>query len=89
MRNGPVTQLGPWLTPPQIARQLGVDAAKVIRWIGSGELVGVNVATSTGGRPRWRVAPEELEAFLGRRRATPATRAPRRRRAAFERKYYR
>jgi excisionase family DNA binding protein len=69
------------LTPPQVAEQLGIDAAKVITWIRSGELPAANVATRVGGRPRWRIGPNDLEAFLERRRSpTPPAPRPKRRR---------
>ena len=69
-----------WLTPPDVAEQLGVEPPKVIAWINAGELVAVNVAQSLHGkRPRWRIDPRELEAFLLRRQKRPnAPRAKRR-----------
>lgn len=67
------------LTPPQIAARLAVKSAKVIRWIVAGELVGINVANTGCTRPRWRVDPADLEAFLRRRSAVPTPTAKRRR----------
>jgi hypothetical protein len=67
-----------WLSPPQVAEQLGVDPSKVIGWIVRGELVGVNVATRATGRPRWRVSPSELAAFLARRQSTRPAAVPKR-----------
>jgi excisionase family DNA binding protein len=71
-----------WRSPPQIAKPLGIDPGKVRGWIDSGELRAVNVATNRGGRPRWRISLEELDAFLLRRQsqaASPTTRRRRRR----------
>ena len=68
-----------WPTPPAVAAELGVDPEKVGGWILAGELIAVNVAARIGGRPRWRIDPAELEAFL-KRRQSPAPRAPRPRR---------
>jgi len=51
-------------TTSQVAQQLGVDQGKVLDWIHSGQLVAVNVATNSGGRPRWRVSQESLAEFL-------------------------
>lgn len=78
-----------WLTPPAVARQLGVDPSKVIAWLRRGELVGVNVADRVGGRPRYRVDPEQLALFLQRRSTSTAPKLVRRRKTTgFARKYY-
>ena len=67
------------LTPPQVARRLAVKVDRVRRWITAGQLRGINLGD--GSRPRWRIDPADLEAFLARRTASPAPRqAPRRRR---------
>ena len=69
----------PYLSPRQVAERLGVDRSKVIRWITSGELIAINVATSrTGKQARWRIDPKDFESFLARRKTTPP--APKRRR---------
>jgi len=68
-----------YLTPPQVAEQLGVDPAKILAWIRVGELAAVNVATAPTGRPRWRIAQADFDVFLSRRQARPATPSPRRR----------
>lgn len=52
-----------WFTPPQVARARGLRTAKVLAWIRSGELEGVNCAEKRDGRPRWRISAEALEAF--------------------------
>lgn len=52
-----------WLTPPEVARERGIKASKVLMWIASGELVAVNHAGQRNGRPRWRISPEALNAF--------------------------
>jgi hypothetical protein len=69
------------LTPPAIARRLGVAAETVIGWIRSGELIGSNVAKPSCTRPRFRVDPTDLAAFLAARRpdAPPAVKPARRR----------
>lgn len=70
----------PYLSPPEVAELLGVAAEKVCGWIHSGELRATNVATSPGGRPRYRVHRADLEAFLVARAsdATPKQPIPRR-----------
>ena len=72
-----------WKSLPQLAEQLGVDPCKISSWIQSGELLAFNIATRVGGRPRWRIAPEDLAEFLQRRRAS-APRLPRQRRRRSE-----
>jgi len=46
-----------YLTPPQVAKRFAVDPAKVLCWIRGGELRAVDLATRTGGRPRYRNRP--------------------------------
>lgn len=67
-----------YLTPPTIAKRLGVSVEKIIGWILAGELRGANVATKLGGRPRYRVSESDLAEFLERRSAAVQP-APRRR----------
>jgi excisionase family DNA binding protein len=62
-----------YLTPPQVARVLHVRPDKVLSWIRSGELDAVDVSERRGGRPRWRIWRNDLDIFLERRRAKPAT----------------
>jgi excisionase family DNA binding protein len=64
------------VTPPQLAKELGVEAEKVLRWIKAGELRAVNTATRPNGkRPRWRISRDAIADFE-RRRASKATRRP-------------
>lgn len=65
-------------TPPAISKQLVVHVGKVLGWIQSGELRALNVGN--GNRPRWRIMPDDLQAFLDRRAAQPAAKTTRRRR---------
>ena len=67
-------------TPPEIAELYRVDPNKILGWIRRGELRTVNVATSTGGRPRYRISPADLAAFEAARAAGPAPRVSRVRR---------
>ncbi len=67
-------------TPPQVAEELAVDPEKIIGFIRSGELIAIDIATSGSRRPRWRIDPEDLAAFLARRRSTPPAPKPTRRR---------
>ena len=77
-----------WLSPPQIGRKLGVDPGKIIEWIRRGELRAVNIAENLGGRPRYRVDPAALAAFLDGRSTSPTPKPVRQRKKGFERKYY-
>lgn len=58
-------------TPPQLAKEWGLDADKILGWIRSGQLIAVNMATTTGGRPRYRISAEEAQAFQKRRSNSP------------------
>lgn len=53
------------LTPPDVAKRLGVKPATVIGWIKSGQLKASNL--SKGARPRYRVQPDDLAEFLDKR----------------------
>lgn len=76
-----------YVTPPQYARSRGVKPAKVLAWIASGELVGVNMADSPSGRPRWRISPEAIENFERRRSSQPTPKPTRKRRLPAVPKY--
>ena len=65
------------LTPPQVARQLGVDAATVIGWIRAGQLKASNVGKG-GSRPRYRIQQKELDAFMKSREPQAAASTKRR-----------
>ena len=66
------------LTVREAASVLKIRTHGVLSLIHSGELRGVDVSLTPGGRPRWRILQEDLEAFVTRR--THETQAPRRRR---------
>ena len=74
-----------WLTPPKLAKQLGVSNEKVLTWIRNGELRAVNVAERLAGRPRWRISEAAFEEFCQKRESRPPVceasgyRSPRRR----------
>ena len=66
------------LTPPQVAKQLGVSPDKVLDWIRKGELSATNVAAGSG-RPRYRISAEDLAKFQRtRQNVKPPPRPPRR-----------
>jgi excisionase family DNA binding protein len=71
------------LTPPQIAKRLGVNPDKVLTWIRNGELEAFNAATRPDSqRPRYRVTEEALLAFQARRAVGPQKPIARRRKKA-------
>jgi excisionase family DNA binding protein len=71
------------LTVPEVAKFLRVHRDKVLSWIRSGRLRGFNVAEKENGRPKYRVKPDDLEAFINTRmpfQPIPKGRPPGRRR---------
>jgi excisionase family DNA binding protein len=58
------------LTVPEVAKLLRVRQDKVLSWIHSGRLRGYNVAEKETGRPKYRVNPEDLQAFTQQRAIT-------------------
>ena len=55
-----------WLSVQDLVERLGVHEQTVRRWIKSGELP----AYALGDRAGYRIAPDDLQAFLDRRRVT-------------------
>ena len=62
-----------FLSPAAIAKQLDISPDTVLAWIARGALSAINASRDPRSRkPRWRVSPDDLEAFLGTRRNKPA-----------------
>lgn len=55
------------LSPPKVAARYGVSVDKILGWIRRGELRAINIATRSGGRPRFAIALEDLLVFERRR----------------------
>ena len=72
------------LTPPQLAKQWGIDVAKVLHWIRSGELRAIDACTRRGSRPRYLIDQADIAVFEERRSVQPPTPSPRRRRKVQE-----
>lgn len=72
-----------WRTPPDVARELGVEVHKILAWIHSGKIKAVNLALEIGGRPRWKIHQSEIDQFLEARttQVQPAKPSRRRRRS--------
>jgi hypothetical protein len=67
-----------FLTPARVAAELGVKPERIIGWIRSGQLRGVNLGDGLK-KPRFRIAAADLEAFLIARTVQPPIRPARRR----------
>jgi hypothetical protein len=69
------------ITPPELARRWGIDSAKILTWIRSGELRAINASTRPCGRPRYLIDERDIEIFELRRAVGGPPQTPRRRRA--------
>lgn len=68
------------ITPPELAARWGIDPAKVLTWIRSGELRAIDASTRQGGRPRFLIDEKDIELFeLRRAVGGPPVKMPRRR----------
>lgn len=77
------------LTPPEVASLYGVEPAKVIAWIRSGELPAINLATRADAkRPRYRIREADLDVFEQVRLAKRPPRSTRRPRRSTERVFF-
>jgi hypothetical protein len=63
-----------------LCRRWKIGADKIHRFIRSGELLAVNVASTLVGRPQWRITPESVRAFEKRRGSAPPPKMQRQRR---------
>ena len=68
------------LTPPQLAQRWGIDKAKIIAWIRSGELRAINASTIPTRRPRYLINEKDIQSFEQAREVLPACPLPRARR---------
>lgn len=66
------------MTPPELAKRWGISQDKVLTWIRSGELTATNIATRRGGRPRYLIGNEDIQAFEARRAVQHAPKRTRR-----------
>lgn len=70
------------LTVADVARLRKVDPRTVLGWIHSGQLVASDESErgEAGAKPRYRIDPAELRAFVERRKRRPTPKADRRKR---------
>jgi hypothetical protein len=59
------------LSVPEVAKQWGVSSAKVLKFIRTGELRAINLASHTSNRPRYAVDTADVEAFERGRQVVP------------------
>lgn len=71
--------IGRHFSTGEVAKQFRVAEGKVRGWIASHQLAAINVAADESCRPKWRISPEAIEAFVARRQAKPAVKISRRR----------
>jgi excisionase family DNA binding protein len=64
------TQDGDMLTPPQVAKRLGVTPETVIGWIKTGQLKASNIGNGKA-RPRYRIRQSAVDAMLAAREPEP------------------
>ena len=69
-----------YLTPPMIAKLMGVSEDKVRYWIKSGELEAIDISKSKNQRPRFVVHRDAFEDFQRRRSPSPAPKQTKRKR---------
>ena len=68
----------PMMSVKQVAQLLSVRQHSILNLVRTGQLRAVDVSLVQGGRPRWRILPDDLEGFILRR--THQVAPPRRRR---------
>ena len=66
-----------YLTPPRVAEILGCGTEKILAFIERGELRAIN--TSLGDRPRWKIKPDDFDAFCESRASQKPQAAQKRR----------
>ncbi len=54
-------------SPAHVGKLFGVTKQTVINWCEDGTMPAVNVARATATRKRWRMSPDDIEAFEQRR----------------------
>jgi hypothetical protein len=58
------------VTPPALAKELGVAVEKVLHWIRTKQIEAINVSTDPTMRARWVISREAIDAFFARRANT-------------------
>lgn len=76
------------LTVREVAELLGIRQHSVLALIHKGELRAFDVSLERGGKPRWRIARDELDSFMTRRTHQAAPPRRRHRSRSIPRKYF-
>ena len=58
---------GALLSVKQVAELVGLRRNSILTLIHTGQLRACNLALHPGGRPLWKISPDELESFIERR----------------------
>jgi hypothetical protein len=69
-----------YFSPADVADRYGCDIHKILAWLRSGELRGIDVSARRGTKPRWRIDPADLAAFEASRACAKAPEPTKRRR---------
>jgi excisionase family DNA binding protein len=86
--NQTVALRSPALRPREVAAYLSVDVSKILAWLRSGTLRGIDVSARPGKRRRWRIRPEDLAAFEATRTNGPNTKGKRTSKSGWEFRYF-
>ena len=78
----------PFLSVRQVAELLGIRQHGVLSLIRSGEIRAADVSLTPGGRPHWRIMPDDLDGFITRRTHQPAIRQKRWRKLTNAKRYF-
>ena len=76
------------LSVREVAEQLGMRQHGVLSLIRSGELQACDVSLTPGGRPRWRIMPDDFDGFIARRTHQVAPSQRRRRKVRPARRFF-
>ncbi|MHB8902146.1 MAG: helix-turn-helix domain-containing protein [Thermoguttaceae bacterium] len=78
----------PFYSVKQVSELLQIRTHGVLTLIRSGELRAIDVSLAQGGKPRWRILPDDIDAFVSKRTFQPRVVRKRRRKPTSELKKY-
>ena len=77
-----------WRTPPEAAKEVGIDPKKIIDEIRAGHLEAIDLAARNSKRPRYRISDEAFADWLASRTVRPPSKPARRRKQLNVREYF-